>query len=80
MRNPAVQRVAESLHRLLLPELGDGRVRLGVAAGDHAAIIWPLLAGLAKARYYLLTGDMLDGKEAVRLPRGLRRTRDVTEP
>ncbi|GLW62923.1 enoyl-CoA hydratase [Actinomadura rubrobrunea] len=47
--------------------LGDGHVRLGVAAGDHAAIIWPLLAGLAKARYYLLTGEMLDGREAERI-------------
>lgn len=47
--------------------LGDGHVRLGVAAGDHAAIIWPLLAGMAKARYYLLTGEMIDGVEAERL-------------
>src|SRR6266702_6341777 len=47
--------------------LGDGHVRLGVAAGDHAAIIWPLLCGLAKARYYLLTGEMLTGEEAERL-------------
>jgi enoyl-CoA hydratase len=47
--------------------LGDGHVRLGVAAGDHAAIIWPLLAGMAKARYYLLTGEMLDGTEAERI-------------
>lgn len=47
--------------------LGDGHVRLGVAAGDHAAIIWPLLAGMAKARYYLLTGEMLTGAEAERL-------------
>jgi enoyl-CoA hydratase len=30
----------------------DGHVRLGVGAGDHAAIIWPLLCGLAKAKYY----------------------------
>jgi enoyl-CoA hydratase len=30
--------------------LGDGHTRLGVAAGDHAAIVWPLLAGMAKAR------------------------------
>ena len=29
-------------------QLGDGHVRLGVAAGDHAAIIWPLLCGLAR--------------------------------
>jgi enoyl-CoA hydratase len=47
--------------------LGDGHVKLGVAAGDHAAILWPLLAGMAKARYYLLTGDMLTGAEAERL-------------
>ncbi|MGA2036613.1 MAG: enoyl-CoA hydratase/isomerase family protein [Acidimicrobiales bacterium] len=47
--------------------LGDGHVRLGVAAGDHAAILWPLLAGMAKARYYLLTGETLTGKEAERI-------------
>ncbi len=57
--------------------LGDGHVRLGVAAGDHAAIIWPLLCGMAKARYYLMTGEMVTGHEAERiglvtksLPRG----------
>src|SRR5699024_5454538 len=37
-------------------KIGDGHVKLGVAAGDHAAIIWPLLAGMAKSKYYLLTG------------------------
>jgi enoyl-CoA hydratase len=47
--------------------LGDGHVRLGVAAGDHAAIIWPLLCGLAKAKYYLLTGEMVSGAEAERI-------------
>lgn len=47
--------------------LGDGHVRLGVAAGDHAALIWPLLAGMAKARYYLLTGEMVGGLEAERI-------------
>jgi enoyl-CoA hydratase len=47
--------------------LGDGHVRLGVAAGDHAAIIWPLLCGLAKAKYYLLTGEMISGAEAERI-------------
>ncbi|MQA14298.1 MAG: enoyl-CoA hydratase/isomerase family protein [Pseudonocardiaceae bacterium] len=47
--------------------LGDGHVKLGVAAGDHAAIVWPLLAGMAKARYYLLTGEMLTGTEAERI-------------
>jgi enoyl-CoA hydratase len=47
--------------------LGDGHVKLGAAAGDHAAIIWPLLCGMAKARYYLLTGEMVDGVEAERI-------------
>jgi enoyl-CoA hydratase len=47
--------------------LTDGHTRLGVAAGDHAAIIWPLLCGMARARYYLLTSDFLDGKEAERI-------------
>ena len=47
--------------------IGDGHVKLGVAAGDHAAIVWPLLAGLAKARYYLLTGEMITGAEAERI-------------
>ncbi len=45
----------------------DGHTRLGVAAGDHAAIIWPLLCGMAKAKYYLLTCDFIDGREAERI-------------
>ena len=45
----------------------DGHTRLGVAAGDHAAIIWPLLCGMAKAKYYLLTCDELLGAEAERI-------------
>lgn len=45
----------------------DGHLRLGVAAGDHAVIIWPLLCGMAKAKYYLMTADFIDGKEAERI-------------
>lgn len=45
----------------------DGHTRLGVAAGDHAAIIWPLLCGMAKAKYYLMTCDQLLGAEAERI-------------
>jgi enoyl-CoA hydratase len=45
----------------------DGHTRLGVVAGDHAAILWPLLCGMAKAKYYLLTCDVIDGKEAERI-------------
>lgn len=45
----------------------DGHTRLGVAAGDHAAICWPLLCGMAKAKYLLLTCDPLTGEEAERI-------------
>lgn len=45
----------------------DGHTKLGVAAGDHAAICWPLLVGMAKAKYYLLTCDQLLGEEAERI-------------
>ena len=45
----------------------DGHTRLGVAAGDVACIIWPLLCGLAKAKYYLLTCKPLSGEEAERI-------------
>jgi enoyl-CoA hydratase len=45
----------------------DGHTRLGVAAGDHAAIIWPLLCGLAKAKYYLLLCEQVLGAEAERI-------------
>ncbi len=45
----------------------DGHTRLGVAAGDHAAICWPLMCGMAKAKYYLLTCETLTGEEAERI-------------
>lgn len=45
----------------------DGHTRLGVAAGDHAAFVWPLLCGMAKAKYYLLTCEPLSGEEAERI-------------
>src|SRR3990170_1443638 len=45
----------------------DGHTRLGVAAGDHSAIIWPLLCGMAKAKYYLLLCEAVSGEEAERI-------------
>lgn len=45
----------------------DGHTRLGVAAGDHAAIVWPLLCSMAKAKYYLLLCDPVSGEEAERI-------------
>jgi enoyl-CoA hydratase/carnithine racemase len=45
----------------------DGHTRLGVAAGDHAVLVWPLLCGLAKAKYHLLLCEPVDGVEAERI-------------
>ena len=45
----------------------DGHTKLGVTAGDHAAIVWPLLCGMAKAKYHLLLCEPVDGAEAERL-------------
>jgi enoyl-CoA hydratase len=45
----------------------DGHTRLGVAAGDHAAVVWPLLCGMAKAKYHLLTCEPISGQEAERI-------------
>lgn len=45
----------------------DGHTKLGVAAGDHAALIWPLLCGMARAKYHLLMCSTIDGIEAERI-------------
>jgi enoyl-CoA hydratase/carnithine racemase len=45
----------------------DGHTKLGVAAGDHAVLLWPLLCGLAKAKYHLMLCEPLDGVEAERI-------------
>ncbi|MEA2623448.1 MAG: enoyl-CoA hydratase [Chloroflexota bacterium] len=45
----------------------DGHTPIGLTAGDHSTMIWPLLCGMAKAKYYLLTSDPIDGKEAERI-------------
>ncbi|MGQ0625821.1 MAG: enoyl-CoA hydratase/isomerase family protein [Sporichthyaceae bacterium] len=48
-------------------KLVDGHTALGVAADDHAVAIWPLLVGMSKAKYYLMTCDSLTGEEAERI-------------
>jgi enoyl-CoA hydratase len=48
-------------------KLIDGHTKLGVAAGDHAAIVWPLLCGMAKAKYHLLLCEPVTGEEAERI-------------
>ena len=45
----------------------DGHTKIGVTAGDHAAVIWPLLCGMAKAKLHLLLCTPIDGVEAERI-------------
>jgi enoyl-CoA hydratase len=45
----------------------DGHTRLGVAAGDHASMVWPLLCGMAKAKYWLMMCKPMSGEEAERI-------------
>jgi len=48
-------------------KLIDGHVAVGTTAGDHGALMWPLLCGMAKAKYYLFNLEPLNGKEAERI-------------
>lgn len=48
-------------------KIADTHVKVGLVAGDGGALLWPLLVGFAKARRYLLTGDVLTGREAADL-------------
>jgi enoyl-CoA hydratase len=48
-------------------KIGDPHVRVGLAAGDGGAVIWPQLIGFARAKRYLLTGDLLTGREAAQI-------------
>jgi enoyl-CoA hydratase len=47
--------------------INDAHVKLGMVAGDHVAILWPLLCGMAKGKYHLLLNDMISGEEAERI-------------
>lgn len=48
-------------------KIGDPHVKVGLVAGDGGALIWPQLIGFAKAKELLMTGDLLDAREAQRL-------------
>jgi enoyl-CoA hydratase len=45
-------------------KIADTHVKVGLAAGDGGALMWPLLMGFVHAKRYLLTGDAMSGKEA----------------
>jgi len=48
-------------------KFGDPHVKVGLVAGDGGAVIWPLLCGLARAKEYLMTGDLISATEAERI-------------
>lgn len=47
--------------------IGDPHVKVGLAAGDGGALMWPLLCGFQKAKELLFTGDIIEAEEAARL-------------
>jgi len=47
--------------------IGDTHVSVGLAAGDGGAVIWPLLIGVSRAKYYLMTGELIPAQEAYRM-------------
>jgi enoyl-CoA hydratase len=48
-------------------KIGDPHVSVGLVAGDGGALIWPQVVGYAKAKHYLLTGDLMTATEAERI-------------
>jgi len=48
-------------------KIGDPHVRVGVVAGDGGAVIWPWLVGAARAKEFLMTGDIISATEAERI-------------
>jgi enoyl-CoA hydratase len=48
-------------------KIGDPHVGLGLVAGDGGAIIWPQLIGLARAKEFLFTGDLISGARAAEI-------------
>jgi len=45
-------------------KIGDPHVSIGFAAADGGAVIWPQLIGFARAKEYLMTGELLPAREA----------------
>ncbi len=48
-------------------KFGDPHVKLGLSAGDGGAIIWPQLIGYARAREYLMTGELIPAPKAAEI-------------
>lgn len=48
-------------------KIGDPHVSIGFVAGDGGAVIWPQLIGYARAKEYLLTGDLMTATQAAQM-------------
>ena len=48
-------------------QFADTHVKMGIGAGDGGQLIWPLLIGVNRAKYYLMSGDMISGEDAVNM-------------
>lgn len=48
-------------------KIGDPHVSVGFTAGDGGAVIWPQLIGYARAKEFLITGDLIPATEAARI-------------
>lgn len=62
--------IATSADLVLMSEsafLSDPHVGVGLVAGDGGALTWPMLAGLLRAKEYLLTGDRVSAERAVEI-------------
>ena len=42
----------------------DTHVKMGIGAGDGGQVIWPLLIGVNRAKYFLMTGERIKAEEA----------------
>ncbi len=47
--------------------IGDPHVKMGITAGDGGAVIWPLLVGVNRAKYMLMTGHLVTAAEAFQM-------------
>ena len=47
--------------------IGDPHVKMGITAGDGGAVIWPLLVGVNRAKFFLMTGDLVSADAALEM-------------
>jgi enoyl-CoA hydratase len=47
--------------------IGDPHVKMGITAGDGGAVMWPLLIGVNRAKYWLMTGELMTADEAMEI-------------